>query len=277
MKKYLLLLLLCIQQSKSNQLETLMVALLASLFCAATCPIGTLLTTRTSSIPDPCQIKPLLDYLIPQDESFINVTTFHVWQNHVSTWKLTKTSGISYYVRAAPIGEKPYVSFVDMVEIMQHVGSKSSFMHDCLTLTQPDYSSIPVQRPLSLPSELSSDYIVTEDMKGAYMPQHWVKWTIAQRKTFLRDFADMFVELARCNLPPPIQRKHELLGPRTARDILAEDITARFGVHEPELERNLLAILDGLITLHPDPTSTSLDRISLDQNDFNYVSFAIVL
>lgn len=106
-----------------------MVALLSALFCTATCPIVTRLTQRTSSIPDPCQIKPLLDHLSSQDASFFNVSTFHVWQNHVSTWKLTTLAGTSYYVRAAPIGEPPVVSFTDMVEIMHHVGSRSVSCH----------------------------------------------------------------------------------------------------------------------------------------------------
>ena len=54
---------------------------------------------------------------------------------------------------------------------------------------------------LHLPAELMSKYIVSPALEGDYLYLAWPTWNTDQRKTFLRDYADLFVGLANCGLP----------------------------------------------------------------------------
>lgn len=118
-------------------------------------------------------------------------------------------------------------------------------------------------------------------MTGSYMPEQWPNWKEQQRTTFLPDFADVFVELANCGIPTALQAVNTLhqfendtiKAPATARDVLLDEISVRFSEFEPQLESDLVLIMDALIAQHPDRSEKSLDRFTLDQNDFLYVSF----
>ena len=255
------------------------------LACASICTIDTDLTQRQSPIPCKEILDPLLAYLEPRDSTWRDAFIAPIWLNHVSTWKATKTNQEVLYIRAAGV-EEPYVPFDDMTAIIKYVEGMSESclpLRTGLTILPTARTTVPVQKILPLPPSLSSDFIVTAEQLGAYMPQQWPSWNDPQRNTFLQDFADVFVELANCGIPPELQAVNTLhqfendtvKAPATARDVLMDEISVRFSEYEPQLESDLVLILDALIAQHPDRTSESLNRFTLDQNDFLYVRFII--
>lgn len=123
---------------------------------------------------------------------------------------------------------------------------------------------------LPLPNELAAKFIVSEALPGDYLHSTWPSWSKEQRKIFLRDFADLFIGLANCGIPQSLRKRdmwHQISD--TTHDsysLLAKEISDRSS-GDPTYMNEMLQMLDALIAIHPNPTSASLHRLVIDQND----------
>lgn len=136
---------------------------------------------------------------------------------------------------------------------------------------------------ISLDSALSKDYIVSKAIAGVHLPTVWPSLNHQQRMVFAQDFADFFIGTANCGIPPDVMARQQLefMGASstalsmgalstalpTAKEIIVQEMEWRF-LDEPELYTRFYALLDRLIDAHPNPTDESLERLTLDQDDW---------
>ena len=84
---------------------------------------------------------------------------------------------------------------------------------------------------IPVPHALAAKFIVSEALPGNYLHSTWPSWTEEQRRIFLRDFADLFVGLANCGIPPYLKKRdmwHEISDTtHDSHSLLAKEIPDR--------------------------------------------------